>query len=283
MQLCCCCMCQKSKEVKREKIFDDVVNSWKVPEGLSNEEAWNKLQGRLKQEEEAVVRPIGRRWMPAAIAAACVVMAAFFFTGDDEVLTQSGLAIEEVVLPDGSTVILNKGSELSFSQENWNDERTVTLKGEGFFQVEKGSRFSVVTDRGVVSVLGTSFNVYQRSGEMEVDCYTGKVQVAGESNKVILTPGLHTRLTGNELTQPQSFLGEAPDWKEGVFRFDHLSVERVFEEIGNEFDVQIEYRGEAEKYFTGSFEIDTLDQALETVCLSMELEFRREGDLIIVG
>ena len=36
-----------------------------------------------------------------------------------------------------------------------------------FFEVEKGSKFSVETDLGVVEVLGTSFNVYAPKPEIE--------------------------------------------------------------------------------------------------------------------
>jgi transmembrane sensor len=47
---------------------------------------------------------------------------------------------------------------MSYS-DDWSKERTLSLEGEAFFEVQKGSKFSVVTSDGIVEVLGTSFDV----------------------------------------------------------------------------------------------------------------------------
>ena len=75
--------------------------------------------------------------------------------------------IQTHLLPDGSKVILNANSTLTF-KEHWTNKtvRVVKLQGEAFFEVKKkgtNEQFIVQTDRGIIRVLGTSFNVKQRA------------------------------------------------------------------------------------------------------------------------
>ena len=53
------------------------------------------------------------------------------------------------------------GVKFQFDKKRFTDERIIQLRGEAFFEVEKGSRFVVQTGKGAVEVLGTSFNVFQ--------------------------------------------------------------------------------------------------------------------------
>ena len=85
---------------------------------------------------------------------------------------------QTILLPDSSTVLLNANSRLTLSTD-WTDTREVWLEGEAFFRVRKIKRitspasaehvkFIVRTDRLNVEVLGTEFNVRQRSEKTAV-------------------------------------------------------------------------------------------------------------------
>lgn|GEM_PF-535914 len=67
----------------------------------------------------------------------------------------------EVVFPDGSKVWLNAGSQLTFPEVFDEDQRTVYLTGEGYFDIKHDARrpFYVYTADMLVTVLGTAFNV----------------------------------------------------------------------------------------------------------------------------
>jgi len=56
-------------------------------------------------------------------------------------------------------VVLNSKSTISFNKTDWKNNRQLTLDGEAYFKVEKGSTFTVNTNNGSVTVLGTQFNV----------------------------------------------------------------------------------------------------------------------------
>jgi ferric-dicitrate binding protein FerR (iron transport regulator) len=99
----------------------------------------------------------------------------------------------EVVLPDGSSAILNANSALRFSND-WakTHTREVWLEGEAFFEVRKkpewaNARFTVHTDGLYVEVLGTTFNVNARRGKVKVVLNTGKVKLKPKGSSDTLT------------------------------------------------------------------------------------------------
>jgi len=86
------------------------------------------------------------------------------------------------VLPDGSVVLLNSNSQISYVINE--EVREVKLKGEAFFKVEKGIvPFVVRTPYGQVKVLGTAFNVNSNNEELEVEVDEGEVEVQANDEK----------------------------------------------------------------------------------------------------
>ncbi len=93
-------------------------------------------------------------------------------------------------LPDGSVVILNKKSALTYPTAFKGDKRMVTLKGEGFFTItpNKSKPFIIDANGTSVTVVGTTFNVKTSLEKTEVIVETGIVQVAGKQKTVELRP-----------------------------------------------------------------------------------------------
>ena len=52
---------------------------------------------------------------------------------------------QEISLPDNSQVSLNALSSVTYNESSWDENRELTLNGEAFFKVEKGSTFEVKT------------------------------------------------------------------------------------------------------------------------------------------
>ena len=114
------------------------------------------------------------------IAAVVIICLGIYFTiptnKDTEIKTLVS-ETKEVLLPDQSMVRLNALTSITYDAENWNDLRKVELEGEAYFKVEEGSKFDVYTDQGVISVVGTRFNVKNRDNFLQVECYEGVVSV----------------------------------------------------------------------------------------------------------
>ncbi len=101
----------------------------------------------------------------------------------------------KVELPDGSTIFLNRNSQLSY-RSNFNGRgRNVNLKGEAFFEIAPDATKPFIIDAGNarVRVVGTSFNVITRNSESAVEVYvkTGKVLLSDNSGskELALDPG----------------------------------------------------------------------------------------------
>jgi transmembrane sensor len=88
-------------------------------------------------------------------------------------------------LPDGSTVLLNAGSELSYGQNFGTGTREVSLKGEGFFDIahDASKPFLVKANGITTTVLGTAFNIraYPTDKQVKITVKRGKVKVGDDS------------------------------------------------------------------------------------------------------
>ena len=130
------------------------------------------------------------RWAAAAAVIGIVAVTLLFeggFGGREKANEITGLGMKkQVTLPDGSTVVLNANSSVSYGKE-WSvgQPREVWLKGEGYFDVKKtsesitpGQKFLVHTGALTVEVLGTRFDIRERRGVTEVVLEEGKIALS---------------------------------------------------------------------------------------------------------
>jgi ferric-dicitrate binding protein FerR (iron transport regulator) len=102
----------------------------------------------------------------------------------------------EITLADGTNIVLNSGSELTYPEFFVADKREVKLSGEAYFDVERDEErpFIIKTKDIKVKVLGTSFNVkaYPEDETVETFVESGKVEVeltnvSVQQKKIFLT------------------------------------------------------------------------------------------------
>ena len=239
----------KQAIVKEAKIL---VQAIQIKETTPSDERinqlWDKIDAATSEEQtsikkEATVRSMRpMRWIAYA-AAACVAGLLFFQLYNPSTTVQIGngqhLAHQ---LPDESQIELNADSKITYKSKDWSKERIVNLEGEAFFEVEKGASFKVITANGTVEVLGTSFNVNARNGNLIVGCKTGKVQVSAKGDKEILTPGKGTQLNTAKTALVDVYMSDIAQqtgWRNGQFYFENTSLETVVQELERQFDVMI--------------------------------------------
>ncbi len=248
----------------------------------SKEESWERLVLRI---EAAEPNKDNFSWLfkvSAVAAGLALVIGLFFFTGDSQLQIETLSAqMETVTLPDGSVVTMNAMSSISYDEDAFLTERTLELDGEAFFQVEKGSKFKVVTNQGTISVLGTSFNICDRKNLLEVHCETGKVAVSNKDNRVILTPGKATDNKAGRLSEPFE-KARTQTWIKGTFSFQEDNLAFVLDEIERQFAVTVERPDLNGMIFTGEFDSSDLETALTVVCQPMGLEYRMTNNSQIV-
>lgn len=260
--------------------------NWEVPVANSKTEAWDDLMSKIDQStaKETKVVPFRKKVAAfVAIAAVAVLGVLYFLPSGNTEIHFAKKQTSPVILPDGSKVWANANSDLAYNKDAWENNREVILDGEAYFEVEKGSKFTVKTPHGAVSVLGTSFNVLDRKDFFEVECYTGKVAVDANKEQQILTPGKATRVIGNQLKTIYSIQELQADWTIDKFRFENQSLTRVFEELSETYGVSCQLNFSEEKFFTGNFDIKDLEASLKTICLPMGLNYSIDGKTVIIS
>jgi len=180
-------------------------------------------------------------------------------------------------LPENSQVILNEDSHLSFNEKNWNENRSLSLEGEAYFEVTKGAVFDVNTNHGTVTVLGTKFNVNDRNDSFEVVCYEGSVGVKYEKTYLKLSPGDKAVLRNGKLVSEKKHTTQ-PGWIHDESTFKNKPIDMVLQELKSVYAINIITKNiDVDLRYTGSFTNLDLEVALETITLPLGLEYAIEN------
>ncbi|MBX2920900.1 MAG: FecR family protein [Chitinophagaceae bacterium] len=228
--------------LKRQKADDSMLN-----------EKWSSLSSRMtaSSEDHAEVIPVKKRknillmkrFVSMAAAVIIIAISVYFFYPKtkatqiiagvsnilDSVVSVPYGERRKIVLPDSTSVYLNSGSRLAYGRDFGSGNRNVWLKGEAFFEVTKDAAhpFLVNTDRMIVKVLGTVFNVkaYDTKEDIETTVVEGKVEVSlkeGSEKKVILLPSEKISLKNNGATRETAVaVGAGPGINYEVKTFQH--------------------------------------------------------------
>jgi ferric-dicitrate binding protein FerR (iron transport regulator) len=223
-----------------------------------------------------------RLWRNISIAAIVILSTGIFLTSSKTYTTGIG-ELKTVFLADGSTVDLNANSSISYKRFFWSANKTVTLDGEAYFTVTKGDDFKVETSKGIVAVLGTEFNIKDRSN-FELKCYEGKVKFTQNTNETyILTKGMQVSITENN-TKESSFTEEAPAWKKGISTFSQQPLSDVLTELSLYFNITFDAsKVNTNREFSGSFYHSDVNNALKATLIPMGIKYTQEGTKIILS
>ena len=195
-----------------------------------------------------------------------------------------------VTLPDGSKVILNSGSSLSYPIRFDDSIRLVKLIGEGFFEVAKDIKhpFKVeTTDRQLVTVLGTHFNLKSYQGELtETTLLEGKVALSSDQKNatVILKPGQQSTFDKHTFKIEHVHAEEAVAWSRNLFVFNHMTLREIFKNLERWYDVEFSYPSSlSNKAFMMEIPKDRkLSEILEAISTFEKVTFKIEGRRITV-
>lgn len=195
-----------------------------------------------------------------------------------------------VKLPDGTKVLLNASSSLSYPSSFAYNNRTVELEGEAYFEVTRDTEhpFIVQTEEAKIQVLGTTFNVNttMENTFFETSLVEGKVEVIPTNSTVkslILLPNQkiqYNRQTREWHTLDTDLWFETA-WTRGDLVFLSQPLASVFKELERFYGVSVEVKGEWPKEsFTGGFHEDDILQVLINLQQHYSFTFRKSGSII---
>lgn len=281
----------KENEINKDKssfrkpdVLDRLPQS-KIPWEKSREEVWEGMQARLDQKPGARKISLSSRILRLSAAAIILLLlgSAFFIGFYSKTVSTGAGEMAKLVLPKGSEVVLNAETSLKYKPLLWIFTREVKLDGEAWFEVSSGSKFTVTSEPGTTSVLGTSFNIYSRKGAYEVSCYTGKVLVGSaiSGKEVILEPEQKIIISnsGEPVLQEEPSVTSDRDWRKGYFRFTSTPVTRVFDEIARQYGIDIKGTASLDLVYTGNFSKEQdVNEVMNLVCKAFGIDFVKEGE-----
>ena len=223
------------------------------------------------------------KWGLSIAASILVVLGCYFAFNFEEITHETSYAEQKTIsLPDGSEVVLNAKSAINFTEKDWRNNRTILLKGEAFFKVKKGSMFSVQTPNGLVTVLGTQFNIKDTDTFFEVVCYEGKVSVRNNKKEYVLRTGNAIRKIDGKNSEKHDNENSLPSWLNGESSFVSVPLKYVILELEKQYNIQIDaHKIDDSIIFTGSFSNKDLKLALVSVFKTMDIHYNIEKNGVL--
>ena len=281
--------------------FEKMKNHWNESQNLSvfdqfdNEQGLKKLNNQIDRYE--IKRSKRSIWFSVISTAAACIILFFGIRYFDSVHLESQMITfktaygekASVKLPDGSSVKLNSGSQLSYNMAFGKKDRLVRLTGEAFFDIAKDKTpFVVSALRDVkVEVLGTRFNISAYADETKIKT------VLEEGDIWLTTPSFNDdvhKLTPGQMASYNSIdhtVKVSPvrtklhtSWVGNKFYFQDESLRYLTKRIEKIYNVEIECNDAQlldSFHYTAVFENETIDEILEALAATGKIDFIRNG------
>jgi transmembrane sensor len=219
-----------------------------------------------------------------------------------------------VHLPDGSVVILNSGSRLSYNKDFGIKNRQIHLEGEAYFDVTKNPSMPMIVSTAAVAVkvLGTTFNVkaYPEDSLVETSLFTGTIQLTTEKDpeRVILlrprekvtinqkqnlyTTPVTSKETHNETVSLQHMMFNRSDssfdemaWLKNKLVFRAARFQDVANELQRRFNVSIYFSDTVfqDIRITGTFSDESIYEIIPALQQTIPFHYTSSGNKIYIN
>ena len=202
--------------------------------------------------------------------------------------------LRTVTLPDGSTVVLNGNSKLSY-KGNWDkNPREVWISGEGLFNVKhinKDPRYIKPSERFIVhcpdmniEVLGTTFNVRSRHNKTNVGLVQGKIRLdyvdaVSKKQSLIMKPGDYVQhaykkaLTRIVLPVPEKIT----KWTKHQLLFNDATLAQISEIMTDDYGYHVDFSSPelATLKIEGEINVPNVDELIETISTTLPVKIIR--------
>ncbi len=230
-----------------------------------------------------------------------------------EIITNTG-SRTRLTLPDNTQVWVNAGSRIHFDKPFADGSREVSLTGEAFFDVtpDAAHPFIIHTKSVDIRVLGTSFNIksYPTDKTTEATLIRGSIEVSirnRPSDKIILKPNeklvvanedsLLKKVPHRREIRPESLVVISKptyeqhsgamietSWVDNKLIFQDEPFSDLARQMERWYGISIRFETthEEELRFTGTFEKETVRQALDALKLTARFNYSIEGTQITI-
>lgn len=231
----------------------------------------------------------------AAVIIALIIGGIYLFNVGDRteqfntILVPAGQRIN-LILSDNTNLWLNSNTTFRYPTEFSNENRTVYLDGEAYFEVSKDKKkpFIVKTMKGDIHVTGTTFNVeaYSQFDSFETSLFEGGIDIFNDDTKLVsLRPNEISSLKNGELSISNITDTDHYLWKDGLIAFNNQNLEEILLTLEKYFDVDIQITSTnlPQHSYTGKFrQSDGVDYALRVLQKSIRFNYNRDENSRVI-
>lgn len=289
----------------KEFLFDDLVNTT-VSENRTPyfNDLFEKFWIRRKHESKS--DSTQKRWLVltaqwAAILVVGLLLGSYFdvFKKTEATkyytsITPKG-SVSQMILPDGTHVFMNAGTQMKYSVNGADNNREVFLSGEAWFHVTQmdDNPFIVHTSMYDVRVTGTTFNVkaYPDDRDVITTLEEGRVCVktiedSKQASEIQLNPG--EQLVYNkelkDIHVQEVNTKWVTSWKENKLVFINMSLKDLTALLERRYGVEIEIndKGILDYHYDGTIKDETILQVLEILKCTLPIDYHIVDQKIVI-
>lgn len=205
------------------------------------------------------------------------------------VLSTARFEVKADTLSDGSIVTLNQNTILSHTAHFHSGLREVALKnGEAFFKIAHlpDQPFVVRSGNLRIQVIGTSFNVKNKSGRIEVIVETGMVAVISKVSTIYLRPGdkLSIGTSNNHLSVSHNTDRLYQYYRTKEFIADDTPLEKLVTALNEAYGSRIIIANPklAGMKLNTTFRNDSLNDILDVISRTFHIRVVKSGEVILL-
>lgn len=259
---------------------------------------WNGIKSDTNQGFKALEATKKKHvfwpYASAAVILFFLMLSIYWVNMPNEIVYVTGFGeIQKISLPDSSTVILNASSKLTF-MDDWEEKaaREIWIEGEAFFDVKHmkdHQPFKVWSSNNIgIEVLGTEFNVYNRSDETEVVLNSGVVSlsfpVKEKEGKILMKPGEMVQFKDSKFQKKEVNTSLYTSWKDDVLHLDETSLKEIIKMASTNYGIQIEVQNEQILEITASGSMPLSDAAdfMNQISMIFNIEIIKEENKYLI-
>lgn len=287
-----------SDSPKNKSYFDELKFYWNRESSVSKLIEFDPEKGfkQLKKKKTAQKRIQLRKIMRYAAVIALLIATSItsfivLFPASNQIIVENHSQSEKMLnLPDGTRILLEQGGFISYSENFSETERLIELKGEAFFDVakDKNRPFIITTRHTKTRALGTSFRITEINKLTSIKIQSGIVEFIDKddpNNKLKLTKGESARFFENQ----HALISKTKESANSNFKIKHLvyqneKLETICHDLNEFFNTDIRIGSEQKKQLsmTATFEDQDLNNILESISFSLNLDIEKKDNYILL-
>lgn len=266
-----------------------IIDELEAIEQFSASKTFPAMQDKIRQLDKSKRRKrILLFTSSIASTAAIILLVLMLQVSSIEINNDSNSPLSHL-LPDGSTVELNKDAELKYAK-GFSRGRKIKLSGEAFFDIvsDVDNPFSISVGKSKVKVLGTSFNVKHnlKSNKVEVFVKSGRVLLSNNDTYALeLTAKQYGVANGSSLKLESMEDINYMAWKDHKLTFEDSQLPYIIKTLEESYhiDITLANKDLSDLLLSTTFHQLTIDEIITSICLTLNLKHQKTEEGFVLS